>query len=50
MTRSPFDYCVIPLRDVSDSVLTLACQNVIEINNLTSNRTSLEVAMSPELN
>jgi hypothetical protein len=38
------------LLNVSDGAPTLACRNVIEINNMTSNMTSLEVAMSPELN
>jgi hypothetical protein len=34
----------------STSELALARRNVIEINNMTSNMTSLEAAMSPELN
>ena len=41
---------IVVLPNVSDSAPTLACRNVIEINNMTSNMTSLEVAMSPELN
>jgi hypothetical protein len=38
------------LLNVSDGELTLAGRNVIEINNMTSNMTSLEAAMRPELN
>jgi hypothetical protein len=38
------------LPNVSDSELALAGRNVIEINNMTSNMTSLEAAMRPELN
>jgi hypothetical protein len=38
------------LPNVSDSELTLAARDVIEINNMTSNMTSLEAAMRPELN
>ena len=36
--------------NASASELTLAHLNVIEINNMTSNMTSLEAAMTPELN
>jgi hypothetical protein len=38
------------LPNVSASELTLARRNVIDINNMTSNMTSLEAAMRPELN
>jgi len=38
------------LPNVTAGELTLARRNVIEINNMTSNMTTLEAAMSPELN
>ena len=41
---------VAALPNVSASELTLACLHVIETNNMTSNTTALEAAMSPELN
>jgi hypothetical protein len=46
--RSHLLIAVLP--NVHASELTLARRNVIEINNMTSNMTSLEAAMSPELN
>jgi hypothetical protein len=38
------------LPNVNASELAFARRNVIEINNMTPNMTSLEAAMSPELN
>ena len=50
-TREPEDAVVVPNEtNVGDGAPTLARLNVIEINNMTSNMTSLEVPMSPELN
>jgi hypothetical protein len=46
--RSHLLIAVLP--NVRDGATTIARRNVIEINNMTSNMTSLEVAMSPELN
>jgi hypothetical protein len=46
--RSHLLIAVLPNAGASE--LALARLNVIEINNMTSNMTSLEAAMSPELN
>jgi hypothetical protein len=46
--RSHLLIAVLP--NVNACELTLACQNLMQINNMTSNMTSLEAAMSPELN
>jgi hypothetical protein len=46
--RSHLLIAVLPY--AGDGELTLACRNVIDINNMTSNMTSLEAAISPELN
>src|SRR6202165_5035716 len=45
--RSHLLIAVLP--NVGEGELTFARPNVIEINNMTSNMTSLEAAMSPEL-
>ena len=46
--RSHLLIAVLP--NASNGDLTFARLDVIEINNMTSNMTSLEAAMSPELN